>query len=42
MHWSIIKEDERRDKDMKQYTISWDQTNTTHENKISKYLEIGR
>ena len=37
MHWSIIKEDERRDKDMKQHTMNWDQTNITHDNKISKY-----
>ena len=25
-----IKEDEKRDKDMKQYTMNWDQTNTSH------------
>ena len=42
MQSSIIKEDERRNKDMKQYTMNWDQTNVTHENKISKYTEIGK
>ena len=26
---------------MKQYTINWDQTNTTHENMISNYTDIG-
>ena len=40
MQWSFIKEDERRDKDMKQHTINWDQTNTTHGNKISIYTDI--
>ena len=30
IQWSIIEEDERRCKDMKQYTINWDKTNATH------------
>ena len=41
IQWSIIKGDENRDKNMKQDTVNWDQTNvTTHENKISIYSEI--
>ena len=27
---------------MKQHTMNWDQTNITHDNKISKYTEIGK
>ena len=42
IQWSIIKEDKRRCKDMKKYIINWDQTNTTHEKKISKYSDIGK
>ena len=42
MQWSIIKEDKMRDKDMKQNTMNWDQTNTTHEYKVSIYSDIGK
>ena len=40
MQWSIIKENKMRDKDMKQHTMNWDQTNVTHNNQISIYSEI--